>query len=123
MSKKILVIDDDPLVLKTLKVFLSRSHYEVTTVKNGQEARTQIHNGEFNLIMCDIRMPDENGIQVMTALKQINEELERPTPFFFITGYAHEEAPIEAIKLGTCDYILKPFDLEELSESVKKHIS
>jgi len=123
MKKRILVIDDDALVLKTLENLLTRQGYEVESAKDGPEAETKLKAKGANLIICDIRMPGEDGVHVIQSLKQIcREEIKSEIPFMFITGYASEEAPIDAIKLGAKDYLLKPFDLHELMTSVKRHI-
>lgn len=123
MQKKILVVDDDPLVLKSLQNLLTHEGYEVTGAKNGREAEAPLKTGAFHLIICDIRMPGQNGIRVIKNLKEIcQKERREEIPFMFITGYASEEAPIDAIKLGAKDYLLKPFDLDELLKSVREHI-
>ncbi|MCB9799734.1 MAG: response regulator [Candidatus Omnitrophica bacterium] len=124
MSKQILLIDDDALVLKTISGLLSRKNYEVICAKDGAAARKFVREKDLNLIICDIRMPNEDGIALMKAIKEImQKELQKEIPFMFITGYAHEEAPIDAIKLGVKDYLLKPFDMEEVLASVEKNIS
>jgi len=124
MAKRILVIDDDALILKTLNNLLTRSGYAVEISKNTEEAYRQVKNGSFDLVISDIRMPGEDGI---SFIKRIKDELLTKgggeIPFLFITGYASEDAPIEALKIGAKDYILKPFDLDELMRSVKKHLA
>ena len=124
MKKKILVIDDDALVLKSVRNLLTNEGYEVECAKNSEEAELMIRRFPFNLIVCDIRMPGKDGISAMKDLKHLCQtEFKLDIPFILITGYASEEAPIDAIKLGAKDYLLKPFDLNELSESVRKHIA
>lgn len=124
MRKKILVIDDDALVLKSLQNLLTRENYEVECVKSGGEAEAGLRQKSPDLIICDIRMPGQDGISVIKNLKSIcQSELKKEIPFLFITGYASEEAPIDALKLGAKDYLLKPFDLDELVNSVRKNIS
>ena len=118
MEKKILIIDDDSLVLKTLQNLLSRQGYEVICAKSGEEAIRHLEFGDFNLIISDIRMPGQDGIELLKKIRANGLE----TPFMFITGYASENIPIDAIKLGARDYILKPFNLDELLESVKRYI-
>jgi len=121
--KKILVIDDDVLVLKSVKNLLKRSSYDVTCVNDGKQAIENVSNEDFNLVICDMRMPGQDGLSVVNEIQAYLKRKNRSqVPFLFITGYASEEAPIEAIKLGAKDYILKPFDLDELIESVAKNI-
>ncbi len=119
MIKKheILLVEDDVLVLKTVEKLLNGSGYNVTAARNGEEALKVIKDKHFDLIISDIRMPGLDGIQTIERLKQVEQ---RPTPVILITGYASEEAPIDAVKLGVVDYILKPFNNEELLESVRR---
>lgn len=124
MKKKILVIDDDALVLKSIKQILERSNYEVFCAKNGNEAENILDKANLNLIISDIRMPKEDGISVIKRLKErLTSKGISDIPFIFITGYASEDTPIEALKLGAKDYLLKPFDLDELIKSIQKQIS
>lgn len=119
MKKKILIVDDDALVLKTLENLFLRQGYEVSCVKNSEEALQRTAGDAFNLIVSDIRMPGSDGIEMLKKIRANRVE----TPLVFITGYASENTPIDALKLGAKDYILKPFNLDELLESVKKYIA
>ena len=124
MKKRILLVDDDSLVLKSLVNLLTREGYMVDCAKNGDEAESKLKADSANLIICDIRMPKQDGISVIKNLKRVCQEaVKTEIPFIFITGYASEEAPIEAIKLGAKDYLLKPFDLDELLRSVQQHVA
>ena len=124
MSKRILLIDDDALILKTLTNLLSRSGYTLEVAKNAIEAYDKIKNMLFDLVISDIRMAGEDGISFIRRIKnEIWQKGKPEIPFLFITGYASEDAPIEALKLGAKDYILKPFDLDELMKSVKQHLA
>lgn len=120
MSKRILVIDDDPLVLKTLKNLLVKNGYNILAFKDSEQAMSQMLNDDFDLILCDVRMPGLDGIELIS---QFNKERQKngrtETPVIFITGYASQEAPIKALKLKAKDYILKPFDLDKLLKAVK----
>ena len=123
MSKRILLIDDDALVLKSVRKLLENNGYEVVSAKNCQEAIKIAESGNFHLIISDIRMPGENGLATVRKIKDMLKQSTRvEVPSIFMTGYASEEAPIDAIKLGAKDYLLKPFDLDELLTSVKNNI-
>lgn len=123
MAQKILIIDDDVLVLKTLKNLLTKNGYVVTTFKDPQEALKGPIDADLGLILCDIRMPGVSGIELVKRLKEIRKkENKREIPVIFITGYASEEAPIKALKLGAKDYILKPFDMDKLLRTIKETI-
>lgn len=123
MTKKILIIDDDALVLKSIQNLLKRQGYEVIVSNNASDAKQKILVDKFDLVISDIRMPGQDGISLITDMKSLLQQANKPeVPFIFITGYASEEAPIDAVKLGAKDYILKPFDLDELINSVKAQI-
>lgn len=124
MAKRILVIDDDVLVLKTVKKLLDREGYIVETSKNAKEGIEKIKSEDFNLVVCDVRMPETDGIELIEHARELKKSENKPAiPFVFITGYASEETPIRALKLGAKDYVLKPFDMDKLLESVKNNLS
>ena len=122
MRNKILLIDDDVLVLKTLEKVLARQGYEVLAVSDGDDACKALKGKKINLIISDIRMPRLSGIDTMRKIRNDDQTEIKQTPIILITGYASEEAPIDAVKLGAKDYLLKPFDLDELIKSVQKNI-
>ncbi|PIQ86085.1 MAG: hypothetical protein COV74_06135 [Candidatus Omnitrophica bacterium CG11_big_fil_rev_8_21_14_0_20_45_26] len=123
MTKNILVIDDDVLVLRSVRNLLERQGFKVLAASSGDEAKNLILSNDINLIISDIRMPGQDGIALIGEIKQLIQQREMmEIPFVFITGYASEDAPIEAIKLGAKDYLLKPFDLDELLAAVRKNI-
>ncbi|MCD6227975.1 MAG: response regulator [Candidatus Omnitrophica bacterium] len=124
MTKKILLIDDDPLVLKTLKKLLKAEGYCVELAKAAQEGLEKGKTLNVDLIICDVKMPEINGIELIKQVKEFRKNENKPdVPVIFITGYASEDAPIEAIKLGARDYLLKPFDLDKLLGSVKANLA
>ena len=124
MAKKILVIDDDPLVLKSIRKLLEKEGYFIDTAKCAKEALEKVEVQEFQLIICDIRMPEIDGIDLIGDIRRIRKDENKPDiPVIFITGYASEEAPAKADKLGAMDYILKPFDIDKLLNSVKKSLA
>lgn len=116
----ILVVDDDILVLKSLKKLLSRAGYSVVLARTPEEA---IARGieEIDLIICDVKIPSKNGINIVSEIKEIRRSQNKPSvPFIFITGYDSKENPLRAKALGAVDYIYKPFDLDHLLDTVKK---
>ncbi|MBU4305026.1 MAG: response regulator [Candidatus Omnitrophica bacterium] len=123
MKKHILIIDDEVLVVKTLRKLLSSEGYAVTVAQSGQEALEKVKCGEFNLIVCDMRMPQMDGVD---TIKEIREYLKKqgkpPVPEIFITGYADEQKYKSAVELKVADYIYKPFEREEFLEVVKKNL-
>lgn len=118
MPNTILLVDDDALVLKSLRKLLEANGYSVEVAKSGSEAYEKCMSRTFNLVVCDIRMPGIDGIQFVKKLRERDQEDKRLTPVIFITGYASEQTPIEALKLQAVDYILKPFDIDQLMSSI-----
>ncbi|MBI3317068.1 MAG: response regulator [Candidatus Omnitrophica bacterium] len=124
MPKKILLIDDDALVLKSTGNLLERQGYQVSRAKNCEDALEQIKSSHFDLIISDIRMPGKDGIETIKRIKDtLGQSQGNEIPFIFITGYASEDAPINAVKVGASDYVLKPFDNDQLMQSVEKALS
>lgn len=116
--KKILLIDDDVLVLKTIRKLLSLDGHELFECKSAEDALALVKKETFDLVITDIRMPGLNGIQMLEKMRadQKNQNL----PVILITGYASEDAPLEAFRLNADDYILKPFNSDQLLSSVRR---
>lgn len=124
MSKAILLIDDDELVLQSLATVLESQGYEVEKARNGFEALEKAEGREFGLVISDIRMPGMDGIELIRKIRQINEERRRkPIPEILITGYADENAYLRALKLKVTEYLYKPFDMKVFLEIIQKGIS
>ena len=121
MKKKILLIDDDDLVTQTARNLLNRSGYETTVVNSGQDALGLISKNDFDLILCDIRMPGKNGVETVQEIQALLKTKNKPSiPSFFFTGYAEDQAFAEAQSMG--EVLLKPYDIHELLRLVERHI-
>jgi len=121
MKEKILVVDDEKILLKTLDRLLSKEGYQVTTTDNSYDALDMVKKEFFDLIILDIRMPGMDGISLLKEIRKIQGDGEK-SMVVIITGYASEDVPIKAIKLGADDYIMKPFELDDFLHSVNKNI-
>lgn len=106
----LLLIEDDLPFGKMIQNFLSRNSYHVTIAYNGATAWQYCQDNSFQIILCDLRLPDSNGIDLMTQIKTIIPEI----PFVLMTGYADVSTAVTAIKKGATDYISKPFVPEEM---------
>lgn len=123
MAKKILVIDDEELIIRSLSRLLEKNGYEVFIAKNGQDAIIMIEERDFDLILADIRMPGMNGVETVRYIHDKTQEKARKNiPVIFITGYADGKIKQEAEKLPHIAYIYKPFDMAELLKKIKKAI-
>lgn len=123
MAKKILVIDDEELIIKSLSRLLEKSGYEVFVAKNGQDAIIMTEEEDFDLILADIRMPGMNGVDTIQSIYESlqNNNLKK-IPIIFITGYADEKIKRKADILKPIAYIYKPFDMVEILDKIKKAV-
>ncbi|MBI4249276.1 MAG: response regulator [Elusimicrobia bacterium] len=113
---KILVVDDEQGIREFLSFELSQQGYEVFTASNGAEALERIRTEKFSLIISDIRMPMLGGLEALEAIKRIEPDVE----VIMMTGYGTIETAVEAMKKGAYDFILKPFNLEEMLTLIDK---
>ena len=119
--KKILVIDDDKMVLLTLKRLLTKEGYRVIPAKSGVEALQSLKEIGFecDLILSDLKMPNMNGIEAIQEIrKKVAELYKNPIPEIVITGYAKEEIYQEALELKASAYLDKPFNMKPLLETI-----
>ncbi|KUJ59767.1 two-component system response regulator [Flavobacteriaceae bacterium CRH] len=107
---KILIIEDDISFCKLLERFLVKKEYDVTIAFSAEEARSAIKKESFDLILTDLRLPDFDGIGLMTEFKNSNPEI----PVVLMTGYSDVNTAVKAIKNGAADYISKPFNPDEV---------
>lgn len=112
----ILIVDDEENVSNLLKKIFIKEGYIVHTAANGDEALKIIDTIEADIIITDIKMPGISGIEL---LKRVND-IDSSIGFIVITAFATLDTAIEALRMGAKDYITKPFDLEEITSSVKK---
>ena len=106
---KILVIDDERSIRNAIKEILEFEKYEVTLASDGFEGISMIEQSEFDVILCDVKMPGKDGMEVLHEAMKLTE-----TPFIVISGHGTIELAVEAIKKGAYDYIAKPLDLNRL---------
>ena len=122
MAKKILLIDDEELVIKSVTKLLMREGYEVISCRSGEEALEKAKSESIDLIVCDIRMPNMTGIDAVKKIREFQTgEGRKAVPEILITGYADDAASKEAEALQVADYIYKPFDLRDFLACIKKH--
>jgi CheY-like chemotaxis protein len=123
MAKKILVIDDEELITKSLLKFLKNKGYNAVVAKSGAQALEKVKESDFDLIVCDVRMPEMDGIE---TIKQIRAYLEKSNkkliPEVLITGYADADKYEKGMDLEVADYLYKPFDNADFLQIIKKNI-
>ena len=113
---KILVVDDDKQLADNMVEYLTKFGYQAAAAYGGREALTRFEQGDFQLVVTDLKMPEMDGMEVLDAVK----ELDSRVTVMVITGYGTIESAVAAIKKGAYDYIPKPFKMEELEVIVNR---
>jgi len=117
MSKRILIVDDEEVIRKFLKIHLSKLGYEVTEAEDGEKAIEKIGGGKFDLIICDVMMPKKNGWEVIKEVKS-NPELNE-IPIILLTAKNDEVDMFKGYELGANYYMTKPFTKDQLLYGLK----
>ena len=121
MSKKIVVVDDEPDILTVVVFRLKKLGYQVLSAINGKEALALIKAEKPDLILLDYRLPDMNGIEIARAVRA--DSALRNTPIILLSASSGKDLTVEAYKNAAInEYIKKPFDPEELLACVKKYL-
>jgi len=107
---RLLIIDDERSILALLSTVFTKEGYEVKTSLSASKALDLIENQDFDLVISDIKLPEMSGMEILRKVKLKKPEL----PFVMITAYGSIKQAVEALKVGALDYVLKPFDVEEL---------
>jgi len=113
---KILVVEDEPKMAFLLEAELNDAGHRATSVTDGREAVRRVEREHFDIVITDLRMEGMDGIEVLERVKGLDPQ----TEVVLITAYATAQTAVEAMKKGAYDYIIKPFDIEELKLLVKK---
>jgi len=114
--QKILIADDEPVVLKLLEQYLSSEGYAITTVTNGTEALDKLFDNKYDLIISDIMMPNLSGLVLLNLVR----DLPIKVPIIFISSLDGGDIIKKSMKLGLDAFLQKPIDLKELSLKVKR---
>jgi two-component system, NtrC family, nitrogen regulation response regulator NtrX len=111
----ILIIDDEKAIRKTLSEILSYEGYKIDEAGDGEEGFRKFREKEYDVILCDIKMPKMDGIEFLEKAKEANPDL----PIIMISGHGTIETAVEAVKKGAYDYISKPPDLNRLLITIR----
>jgi two-component system, OmpR family, response regulator VicR len=114
---KILVVEDDYMMIRAIQHKLKSEGYEVDAVADGIKACEMIAQADYDLVMTDILMPFVGGFEL---INKIRNELNLKMPIIVLSSLSNEDSIIEAFKLGADDYITKPFSPNEVSIRVKR---
>ena len=115
---RILIVDDDETIRKSITTVLEEKGYFAETAENGQAAIRESEKRVYNLALIDIRLPDMDGVQLLTSLKETSPKMVK----IIITGYPSLQNAVEAVNKGADGYIVKPIKMGELLAMIKEHL-
>jgi DNA-binding NtrC family response regulator len=117
-TTRILIIDDDENIRKVLTTILEDEGYYVESVDTAKKAIERTKRKFYNLALIDIRLPDMEGIELLTKMKNTTPKIRK----IIITGYPTLQNAVEAVNRGADAYIMKPFDMEKVLEEIKDQL-
>ena len=117
-STRILVIDDEESIRRTISMTLQRAGYVVDTAENGKQAIEKAGANFYNLALIDVRLPDMEGTELLTALGETTPKMVK----IILTGYPALENAVRAINKGVDAYLIKPVNTNELLKLIKEHL-
>lgn len=116
-SQRILLVDDEPILLKAVEFKLKKASFEVETASSGEEAIDKLKSGAtYDLVISDVMMPGLSGIELLRVVKENNAEMK----VLLLTGLKTEDTVVDAFDLGADDFMTKPFNPKELVLRVRK---
>lgn len=113
---RILAVDDELLIRDLLYDFFTTQGWDITVAENGQRAIDFLRNQDFDLVLTDLKMPDIDGMDLTGRIRNTHGSL----PVIIMTGYPSLETALEALRFKVDDYIIKPFNVNQLFKVVKK---
>lgn len=112
MRKKVLIVDDEEMIRRFLRIHLTKWGFEVEEAVDGAQAMEKMSNGDFDLLICDIMMPNKDGWQVLKEVK--SNRRTKDVPVIFLTAKTEESDVVKAHDLGVDHYLTKPFTKAQL---------
>lgn len=120
MKYRLLIAEDDPLLLKALGFYFDKKGYEVILVNEGRDAISKIREQSFDLIITDLNMPFASGLEIISLVRN---ELAKNTPIIMLTSVGIENTELEAFRMGVNEFIAKPFSPQVLEVRIEKTLS
>jgi two-component system response regulator HydG len=115
---RILIVDDDETIGRSISTALEKRGYLAETAENGRTAIRKSEKRVYNLALIDVRLPDIDGVQLLTSLKETTPKMVK----IIITGYPSMQNAVEAVNNGADGYIVKPIKMEELLAMMEEHL-
>lgn len=119
MVSTVLIVEDDLTFSTMLKTWLGKKGFDVETASTSARARKILLSKEFDLVVSDLRLPDQDGINLLSWLREQKKNI----PFIIMTGYAEIQSAVQCMKLGATDYISKPIQPDELLKKINEAIA
>jgi CheY-like chemotaxis protein len=116
MGLKVLLVDDEPDIIEVIQDRLEAYGFTVITAGTGAEALRKLSLEKFDGVFLDVKMPEMGGIEALEEIRKADKKI----PVIIVTSSSSQEAAIEAIAKGASEYILKPFEWEELKTKIQK---
>ena len=113
---KVLVLDDEQIVLDSISRILGEENYSIQTCRSGKDAIETLKHGGFDILITDLKMPEMDGLEAMESLSDIDPDLS----MIMVTAYPTVDTAVDAMKMGAVDYLRKPFTPEQLIELTTK---
>lgn len=114
MARRVLIVDDEPLIVKGLKYSLEHDGFETESAADGEEAVNKFFAGQFNLILLDVMLPKLNGIEVCQRIREKSN-----VPIIMLTAKGEDMDKILGLEYGADDYMTKPFNILEVKARIK----
>lgn len=114
MAGKILVVDDEPILLKGLKFSLEQDDYDVDTATDGREAYSKITSNSYDLVVLDLMLPEIDGLEVCKMVREVSM-----VPIIILTAKGDDSSKLLGLEYGADDYLTKPFNILELKARIK----
>ncbi|MCX7071226.1 MAG: sigma-54 dependent transcriptional regulator [Gammaproteobacteria bacterium] len=115
-SRRVLIVDDEPNMRRVLEIMLGRRGYRTDAAADGEEAWERLRDGGYDLVCSDLRMPRLDGIELLRRMRDQGLDL----PLILMTAHGSLDSAVEALRLGACDYLLRPFDVEALELAIDR---
>ena len=118
-ERTLLIVDDERKMAVVLETAFEQAGYQVTIASSGEDALAKFRENPVPLVLTDLKMPDISGIDVLEAVKKLSPD----TEIILMTAYATAQTAVEAMKKGAYDYVLKPFEPEQLFRKIEHYLT
>ncbi len=118
-GQQILIVDDEARMLRVLEIMLQKMGHDIACASNGMEALQSLQESPADMVISDLRMPGMDGTELLSQLRAQGNNV----PFIIMTAHGTIQSAVESMKLGACDYILRPFDIEALELTINRTLA